>query len=106
MANKIIRMTKIRQIFRLYAQGESKRKISTLTGVARNKLRKYLKLYIKERLTIDMLQGMSDHQLVLLFNHRDEPVKDSRLAVLHALLPQYEKELKRKGVTMTLLWKR
>jgi transposase len=106
MANKIIRMTKIRQIFRLYAQGESKRKISTLTGVARNTLKKYLKLYIKERLTIDILQGMSDHQLELLFNTVNEPVKDNRFEVLYALLPQYEKELKRKGVTMTLLWKR
>jgi hypothetical protein len=33
MANKTINMSKLRQMLRLYAQGESKLKISELTGV-------------------------------------------------------------------------
>ncbi len=35
MADKKILMNKIRQVFRFYTQGESKRNISTLTGVSR-----------------------------------------------------------------------
>ena len=45
MANKKTDMSKLRQILRLYAQGESKLKISELTGVSRNTLKKYLKIY-------------------------------------------------------------
>ena len=39
MANKIISMSKIRQILRMYVQGESKLKISEHTGIARNTLK-------------------------------------------------------------------
>ncbi|MHC1730660.1 MAG: helix-turn-helix domain-containing protein [Bacteroidales bacterium] len=38
-------MSKLRQILRLYSQGEKKLKISTLTGVSRNTLKKYLRIY-------------------------------------------------------------
>ena len=37
-------MSNLRQILRLYAQGESKLKISELTGLSRNTLKKYLKI--------------------------------------------------------------
>ena len=47
MANKKTDMSKLRQMLRLYAQGESKLKISDLTGVSRNTLKKYLKIYVR-----------------------------------------------------------
>jgi transposase len=105
MANKIIRMTKIRQILRLYAQGESKRKISELTGIARNTLKKYISQFIKGRLTLDAVNAMNDHELELLFTTYIEPPKEKRFEDLQPLLPVYEKELKRRGVTMTSVWK-
>ena len=43
MANKKTDMSKLRQILRLHAQGESKLKISELTGVSRNTLKNTLK---------------------------------------------------------------
>ncbi len=105
MANKIILMTKIRQILRLYAQGESKRKISERTGVSRNTLKKYIHEYQKKRLTIESINAMSDHALEAVFGSEVEPVKDSRYDELQLLLPGIEKEMKRKGVTLSHLWK-
>lgn len=105
MANKIIHMTKIRQILRLYAQGESKRKISELTSIARNTLKKYITQFIQERLTIEAVNAMNDHELESLFTSNIEPQKDKRFEDLQLLLPHYEKEMKRRGVTMTLVWK-
>jgi len=40
MANKKTDMSKLRQILRLHGQGERKLKISELTGVSRNTLKK------------------------------------------------------------------
>src|SRR6267154_3340183 len=105
MANKIIHMTKIRQILRLYTQGESKRKISELTGIARNTLKKYVSQYIRNRLTLDAVNAMNDHELELFFAANIEPPKEKRFEDLQPLLPVYEKELKRRGVTMTSVWK-
>jgi transposase len=105
MANKIILMSKIRQILRLYTQGESKRKISELTGVSRNTLKKYILEFRRKQLTIESIGEMSDHALEIVFGTEVEPAKDSRYEALQLLLPGYEKELKRKGVTVLMLWK-
>ena len=101
MANKMILMTKIRQILRLYCQGESKRRIGELTNTARNTLRKYIKQFIQGHFTIESIDEMNDHQLELVFATVDEPVMDHRLAHLQGLLPDLEKQIKRKGVTIT-----
>jgi DNA invertase Pin-like site-specific DNA recombinase len=45
MANRKTDMSKPRQILRLFSQGEKKLKISTLTGVSRNTLKKYFRIY-------------------------------------------------------------
>lgn len=78
MANKIILMTKIRQILRLYMQGESKRRISELTGISRNTLKKYTLQFIQCRLTIDSVNQMNDHELALIFGTTAAAVKDKR----------------------------
>src|SRR4030066_391242 len=67
MANKKTNMSKLRQMLRLYAQGESKLKISELTGVSRNTLKKYLKIYAQLRLSIAYIEQQSDQELDHLF---------------------------------------
>lgn len=57
MANKTIFMIKLRQIFRLYAQGKSKRQVAALTGVSRNTVKKYLAEFTLLRLTYDAHQS-------------------------------------------------
>ena len=63
MANKKTDMSKIRQMLRLFAQGESKLKISELTGVSRNTLKKYLKIYTRLGLTPEIVESLSDHEI-------------------------------------------
>ena len=67
MANKKTDMSKIRQMLRLYHQGESKLKISELTGVSRNTFKKYLKIYEQLGLTLQEIELLSDQQLDRLF---------------------------------------
>ena len=105
MANKTIFMTRLRQIFRLHAQGKSKRQIASLTGVSRNTVKKYISGFTVLRLTYDAVSEMSDHQLEEMFGHAEVPKTDVRFEKLQGLLADIEKGLKRKGNTITLLWK-
>lgn len=104
MANKTILMNRIRQILRLYTQGTSKKKISELTSSSRNTVKKYIAKFCHQRLTYDVLMQMNDHDLELIFGYVEPVVEDKRLAHLQSLLPQMEKDLKRKGVTILLLF--
>jgi hypothetical protein len=104
MANKTILMSRIRQILRLYTQGASKKKISELTASSRNTVKKYIQKFHKERLTFEQMGEMTDHDLEQLFGYTEPVVKDDRFEQLQALLPDMEKQLKRKGMTILLLF--
>jgi transposase len=104
MANKTIFMSKIRQIFRLHAQGISKKQISVRTGCSRNTVKKYLYKFIEKRLTYTELDGMSDHELEQLFCPEGIPKLDERFEQLQSLFPEIEKQMKRKGMTIGIVW--
>src|SRR3954454_1238450 len=104
MANKTLLMSRIRQILRLYTQGQSHKKISELTASSRNTVKKYIHKFIHEHLTYDAISAMSDHELELLFGYIEPAVKDKRFEQLQSLLPDMEKQMKRKGMTITLIW--
>src|SRR3954467_1337588 len=104
MANKTLLMSRIRQILRLYTQGQSHKKISELTASSRNTVKKYIHKFIHEHLTYDVISAMSDHELDLLFGYIEPAVKDKRFEQLQSLLPDMEKQMKRKGMTITLIW--
>ena len=104
MANKAIEMIKVRQILRLYEQGHSKVQISILTGVARNTVKRYLRKFIAGQYTYERVSGLSDHELEMLFGSDEEPQLDPRFDALQKLLPEINKQLKRKGMTLLKLW--
>lgn len=104
MANKTILMSSIRQILRLYTQGTSKKKISELTGSSRNTVKKYIQKFHRGHLLFEQICEMTDHDLEQLFGAVEPVIKDVRFEQLQALLPQMEKQLKRKGVTILLLF--
>lgn len=104
MANKTILMSRIRQILRMYSQGRGKKQISALTGVARNTVKKYLQKFISLKLTYADIEVMNDHQLDSLFTPGQQAPPDERYEQLQQLLPDLEKQLKRKGVTRLQLW--
>src|SRR5215472_2768328 len=99
MANKPIRMIKIRQILRLHSQGHSKLKIAMQTGVARNTLKKYLAAFVASGLSFEQLDALSDKDLEDLFVKGEEKPLSEKLQVLFSLFPTIDKELKKKGVT-------
>ncbi len=106
MANKKTDMSKLRQILRLYTQGEKKLKISDLTGVSRNTLKKYLKIYLRLGLTPGDIGELSDQQLDRLFGENLLPEPGDKYKALEAIFPTMEKELKRRGITRQILWER
>lgn len=104
MANKTTTMSKIRQILRLHTQGVSKKKISLLTGTTRNTVKKYLQKFNREQFTFDTISAMSDYELSMRFSSIEDVKPDPRLVALQQLFPDIEKQLKRQGVTLTMLW--
>jgi len=104
MANKKTDMSKLRQILRLYTQGEKKLKISSLTGVSRNTLKKYLKIYLRLGLTIKDIEALSDRELDRLFGENLVPEPCEKYKTLEAFFPAIEKQLRRRGVTRESLW--
>jgi len=78
MANKRTDMSKQRQLLRLYFQGEKKLTISTLTGVSRNTLKKYLRIYHGLDLSIKDIEMLSDKSLDELIGMLVEAEWDDR----------------------------
>ena len=59
MANHKIDMLQIKQLLRLYSNGESKLSISTRLGLSRNTVRKYIGLFHSYQLTFEELSDLS-----------------------------------------------
>ncbi|MGB8491454.1 MAG: IS21 family transposase [Bacteroidales bacterium] len=97
-------MSKLRQILRLYTQGEKKLKISSLTGISRNTLKKYLKIYLRLGLTAKDIEALSDRELDRLFGENLVPEPCEKYKTLEAFFPAIEKQLRRRGVTRETLW--
>ncbi len=98
-------MSKIRHILRLFTQERSKRKISALTGVSRNTLKKYIAEFLKNKLSFEEINTLSDKDLEDLFVIKpDERELNPRQASLYLFFPYLDKELKRRGVTRHLMW--
>jgi transposase len=104
MANKKTDMSKIRQMLRLYHQGESKLQISDLTGVSRNTLKKYLKIYVRLGLSLPEIEVLSDQELDHLFGENLLPEPSEKYKTLESFFPTMEKKLKKRGITRQILW--
>lgn len=104
MANKPITMSKLRQVLKLYCQGQNKLQVSTITGLSRNTVKKYIHTFIGLKTTWDEVSQLSDKDLDELFCNEPQPSIDDRLSPLHDFLKDQEKRLKQRGVTLLRLW--
>lgn len=106
MANKSISMSKIRQVLRLHSHGESNLSICRLTGVSRNTLKKYIKDYKSLNLNIIEIEDLSDQDLEEMFSQFKSHAYQlsTKAKALYALFPDIDKQLKRKGVTLQMMW--
>jgi transposase len=107
MANKRIRMNKLRDIIRLKASGSSNQSISRQLRLSRTTLIRYLKQVQACGQSYQQLLALPEAALAAIISPVvvHAPNTDaSRYGVLSALFEYLEKELKRNGVTRRLLW--
>lgn len=99
-------MSKLRQILRLHAQGKGTKEIGTLTGIARNTVKKYIAKYKELNSSISEINKLDDFGLNELFGKSVlmVPEETERYRQLKVLFPYIEKELKKTGVTLEMLW--
>ena len=99
---KRLAMRKIREALRLHAGGLSTRKIAASLGVGQSTASDYLKRVQLAGLTWPLAAELTDAALeALLFHPIGGP---SRLVEAQPDWPAIHRELKRPGVTLSLLW--
>ena len=103
MANKKIEMSIIRQVSQLKSNGQSIRSIAELLGISRNTVRKYLRLFQGQGLSMAAVLELEDPALDELIEPSQGADPDRYLTLLE-LFPACERELKRTGVTRGVLW--
>lgn len=103
MANKTINMQKTRQVLRLRSQGRGIKSISSLLGIARNTVKKYLFRLEESCLDFESALALSDLDLQSLLQSKLKVPVSTKQETLESLLPNYCKRLKRKGVTREML---
>lgn len=104
MANRPIRMSKLRQVLRLHCQGQNKLQISRTAGVSRNTLKKYLKIFLELKVTLEEIERLNDRDLDELFNDEPQPVASEKLSNIYKYFKEHEKRLAKRGVTITTLY--
>ena len=105
MANKSIVMNKIRRLIQLHEQGRSKLFISEYLELSRTTIIKYLDLYKVLGWPAEKVLSMSDIELEKFFVEPPPKVFPQKLKNLYKFFPYVEKQLKKPGVTKTMLWK-
>ena len=98
-------MSKIRQALRLYTQGKSKMFINEHTGLSRNTVKKYINLFIESKQSFEEVNKLTDKDLDDLFGNNPKLEPSEKLKQLIECFPAISKELKRKGVTLEIVWK-
>lgn len=103
MPKKRIGMNKIREIIRLRIEcGLSERQVSSAINVSRPVVSNYVKAFECTGLTYDQIKEISDSNLSELLTGKKKLSKKAE--ELFKRFPAYAKELKKKGVTLQLLW--
>jgi transposase len=107
MANQIKTMNQIKEIYRLLCLSTSQREISSLLSISRRTVKSYVELLDKVGLSLEQMNQLSDErmmEIVASVKQQNTPLQDERHGILAKHFIYIEKELKRTGVTMQLLW--
>jgi len=103
MANHRINMRKIREILRLHDAGLSQRQIAQALKVSQPVVADYLAKFKKAGLKSTDIAVQADSELRQLFI-RERPLSQRREGI-EALFEGVAKEMRRRGVTLELLWR-
>jgi len=100
-------MSKVRNIIRLYTEGVSKQSIGERTGLPRNSVKKYIRLFLASGMSLEEIGQMNDTQLEQFFMDmvpRYHIEDDPRYLCLVEFFPTVEKALKKRENTKEKLW--
>lgn len=106
MANNKLDMNKIRKVIKLHCNGKSKLFISKYLSLSRNTVKKYISLFEVLGLSLESVNKKTDTELDELFFPGPAEVLSSRIEDLYAYFPQMERELKKTGITIQIMWER
>lgn len=104
MAGKLIPMSHIKQLLRLYQQGAGKKTIARTLDMSRNTVKAYLDTITELDESIDDLLNLDDPVLSRRLHAGSPAYKDARYSYLAEQLDYFTRELTRVGVTRKLLW--
>jgi transposase len=104
MGNKRIEMRKVRELLRLkFGQNISARQAAKIIGIGKTAASQYVSGFKASGLDISTVKNLSDSELMNAINSKKE-FENIRYKELSRLFHYFEKELKRTGVTLQLLW--
>lgn len=104
MANTPISMRKVRELLRLSCQeNKSARQAAQIVGIGKTAASHYIAGFKSSGLSYSAIQQLSDTDLLQAINVK-KATENQRYQELSQLFPYFEKELKRTGVTLQLLW--
>ena len=104
MANKRTEMRKVRELLRLkFEQGLSARGAAQATGIGKTAASEYVAGFSASGLTLEQALALSDTELAGTLSLKKQTI-NGRYQHLSGQFAHYEKELKRTGVTLQLLW--
>ena len=104
MANKRIDMRKVRELLRLhFKQGVSARQGAKIVGIGKTSASEYVSGFKNSGLDYSCVEQLSDTDLLQAINAQKQ-TENTRYKALSGQFSYFEKELKRTGVTLHLLW--
>lgn len=100
MAGKTKDMSQIKQLLLLKKEGVSNRKAAEIVGINKETANNYVRKALADRLGIDDLLKLDDPVL----EHRLKGGNSAYTDMFKELLPYLQEEMRRKHVTLKLLW--
>ena len=104
MAGKTTGMSKIKQVIRLHLDGYSNRAIATALEMNKETVNRYVLRATADSMQFEELLTLDDPILAHRMTGGNPAYPDRRFEAFKVLLPYLEEEMKRKHVTLKLLW--
>lgn len=104
MTGKTKEMNKIKQVLIMHKNRVSNRRIAKVVGMNKETVNNYVKKAEALGASLDELIGLDEPELERRLVSGNAAYSDPRFDVLSEMLPYIEGELRRKGVTLQLLW--
>ena len=104
MAGKTKEMSQIKQLLLLKKEGVSNRKAAAIVGINKETVNNYVRKACADELGMEGLLKLDDPVLEHRLKGGNPAYLDKRFEVFKELLPYLQEEMRRKHVTLKLLW--